>query len=94
MKKRIVVDENWRAVDTLDGRELKHGEMLKIWWPDGKWSIHRIGVERGSYPYSDMGVPTTIPWSKSFIRLRYRGALVRVYLRDSKKFRAERIGRE
>lgn len=45
---------NWGFWDKLDDKPLKHGEKLRIRWPNGKIENVTIIIERHAIPMQDM----------------------------------------
>lgn len=86
--KPIEIYSNWCNFDRLDGKDLKDGENLRIQWPDGSVTLNVIKVRKSEYPYNDMGVQTTIPESKAYVEVLYRGLLTEVRIHG---LQAERL---
>lgn len=38
----ITTNKNWCSIDQLDGKDLEHGEKLKLQWPDG--TVERVQI--------------------------------------------------
>jgi hypothetical protein len=57
----------------LDGKDLKTGDRLQIWWPTGDSEVHKIVVVNRDNTISDMGHPYTVPVRKAHVEIAYRG---------------------
>ena len=97
---KIGTIEYYGEVDSLDGKELKEGELIEIQFPDSEtdpyiatpivFSVHtKIGEMQTQVDMS--GGPDTHRYSKAFVNIDYHGLSVPIYLRDHKELKLRRV---
>ena len=79
------VYSQWCYIDSLDGKPLKHGEILRIQWPDGSWSKERVVLEHGFDTINDMGHNCEIVVDRAYVEVGHRGAKTKVRLGEAAK---------
>lgn len=77
---RIERYSNWCEIDRLDSIDLKEGEFLQVFWPNGDIEILVCGINSHSYTISDHGHPYSVPVREAYIHANYKGQPIKVEL--------------
>ena len=77
----LVEYSNWCSIDRVGDVDVEPG-IYTIEWPDGSTTVEDVLVERASVNLvGEDGFPIKSPVSKAWIKMKYRGSEVKIYLR-------------